>query len=99
MIYDVLQYIHDKNIPGLLLLIDFEKAFDSISWKFLFDALLFSTLDLTLSGGYLCFTTRQNSVLYKMVFFLNFLKLAEVADKAILFHLIYLIYVLKLWDI
>ena len=41
MIYDVLQYTHDKNIPGLLLLIDFEKAFDSISWKFLFDALLF----------------------------------------------------------
>ena len=41
MIYDVLQYTHDKNIPELLLLIDFEKAFDSISWKFLFDALLF----------------------------------------------------------
>ena len=28
-----------KNIPGLLMLIDFEKAFDSISWTFLYKAL------------------------------------------------------------
>ena len=29
----------EKNIPGLLLLIDFEKAFDSLSWNFLHKAL------------------------------------------------------------
>ena len=59
----------------------------------------FSTLDRILSGGYLCFTIRQNSVLYKMVFLcVFFFNLAEVADKGILFHLIYLIYLSKLWD-
>ncbi|PJE77966.1 hypothetical protein CI610_03105 [invertebrate metagenome] len=34
-IYDLMQYAEEKEIPGLLLLIDFEKAFDSISWNFI----------------------------------------------------------------
>ena len=39
VIYDILDYanIHEKK--GILLLIDFEKAFDSISWKFLLKCL------------------------------------------------------------
>ena len=41
MVYDVLQYAHEHKIPGMILLIDFEKAFDSVSWKFLFNALKF----------------------------------------------------------
>ena len=41
LIYDILQYTEEKDIPGLLLLIDFEKAFDSISWNFLFSVLKF----------------------------------------------------------
>ena len=35
LIYDIMQFTEEKDIPGLLLLIDFEKAFDSISWEFL----------------------------------------------------------------
>ena len=34
LLYDIMQYTEDHEIPGLLLLIDFEKAFDSISWDF-----------------------------------------------------------------
>ena len=34
LIYDLMQYTEENNIPGLLLLIDFEKAFDSLSWTF-----------------------------------------------------------------
>ena len=35
LIYDIMEYTEQENIPGLLLLIDFEKAFDSVSWSFI----------------------------------------------------------------
>lgn len=35
LVYDLMQYTEENNIPGLLLLIDFEKAFDSLSWAFI----------------------------------------------------------------
>ena len=34
LVYDLLQFTDEKYIPGLLLLIDFEKAFDSVSLTF-----------------------------------------------------------------
>ena len=41
LIYDMLQYTEENEIPGLLLLTDFEKAFDSVSWEFLYSVLKF----------------------------------------------------------
>lgn len=35
LIYDMMHYTEENNIPALLLLIDFEKAFDSLSWSFI----------------------------------------------------------------
>ena len=35
LIYDIMFYTELNDIPGLLLIIDFEKAFDSISWSFI----------------------------------------------------------------
>ena len=31
--YDIVQYAKEKNLPGMILLIDFEKAFDSVSYR------------------------------------------------------------------
>ena len=31
LIYDIIHYTKEENIPGLLMLIDFQKAFDSVS--------------------------------------------------------------------
>ena len=39
--FDVIQYAKDNNKTGLLLLVDFEKAYDSISFKFINKALKF----------------------------------------------------------
>ena len=34
-ILDLINYTNDSNIPGLLFLIDFEKAFDKLEWNFI----------------------------------------------------------------
>ena len=39
LIYDIIDFANCNNIPGLLMLIDFQKAFDSVSWKFLYSIL------------------------------------------------------------
>ena len=39
LIYDIMQYTETHNIPGLLVLVDFEMAFDSLSWSFIEKAL------------------------------------------------------------
>ena len=39
MVYDIMSYAKKFNIPGLLLLIDFQKVFDSVSWQFLYKVL------------------------------------------------------------
>lgn len=39
LVYHLMNNTEIKNISGLLILIDFEKAFDSTSWEFVFHAL------------------------------------------------------------
>jgi hypothetical protein len=39
LLYDAMHYLEENNKTGLLLLVDFEKAFDSIEWLFLKKAL------------------------------------------------------------
>lgn len=41
LVYDIMHFTENNDIPGLLMLIDFEKAFDSISWNFIYKALEF----------------------------------------------------------
>ena len=39
VIYDIMKFTEEQQIPGLILLIDFEKSFDSLSWNYLHKAL------------------------------------------------------------
>ena len=41
LVYDIMHCAEQYNLKGLLLLIDFEKAFDSISWSFINKVLSF----------------------------------------------------------
>ena len=41
LVYDILQFTEEERIPGILLLVDFEKAFDSLSWSFVNKVLKF----------------------------------------------------------
>ena len=34
LIHDPISYLHRTKLPGLLLCLDFEKAFDSVYWNF-----------------------------------------------------------------
>ena len=35
LLYDVINFSREQNKTGILLLIDFEKAFDSVTWSFI----------------------------------------------------------------
>ena len=39
LIYHTMHFTEYNKIPGLIMLVDFEKAFDSVSWDFLIEAL------------------------------------------------------------
>ena len=41
LVYDIMDYCEKQNEKGLLMLIDFEKAFDSVSWNFMYKAMQF----------------------------------------------------------
>ena len=41
IIYNTMQLCDDQQKHGLLLLVDFEKAFDSVSWSFLYKTFKF----------------------------------------------------------
>ena len=46
LINDIMEQTEQQDIPGILLLLDFRKAFDTIEWNFIQQTLSLSTLDL-----------------------------------------------------
>ncbi len=39
IVQDILEYCEKKNIPGAIVCLDFEKAYDKLEWNFMFEAL------------------------------------------------------------
>ena len=63
-ILDVMDYTKKENIPGILLFIDFEKAFDSLNWNF-----LLKCLECLKCSLYLCLMLNlQNAFLNCLIF-------------------------------
>ena len=44
IIFDMINYLEEKNLPGILFSIDFEKAFDSVQFPFIKKCLNYLTL-------------------------------------------------------
>ena len=63
---DIMDYTKLRNIPGLIVTIDFEKAFDSLSWSFFYlrswKSLILDSPSLT---GYAFFYTNRIELHYE----------------------------------
>ena len=62
LIYDILFETKEQNIPGLLLPIDFQQAFDSVCWKFISKILDYFSFGPSLKTGLIFFKTGLNRI-------------------------------------
>ena len=98
LIYDVLFETKQQNIPGLILSIDFEKAFDTVSWKFISKSLdYFNFGKLIKKWIHIIQKGTETSNLLKG-FMSEFFLLKQAADKVTHCHHIYFFYTQKSLD-
>ena len=64
LLHDVLAYSETENVPGLLLTIDFEKAFDSLSWAFIEKSLRFFNFPEDIINWFKTLYIHANSCIY-----------------------------------
>ena len=74
LIYDILHYTEDRDIPGMLLLIDFEKAFDSLSWSFVDETLTLFNFGPSIKKWFHIFYKDANSAVTQCGFLSDFFK-------------------------
>lgn len=77
MIYDVMFETARQNIPGMLMLIDFEKAFDSVSWRFINKVLELYNFGPSIRKWIELFQFDTESCIVQNGYFSNFFKLAR----------------------
>lgn len=70
-----MHYVEENDIPGLLLLVDFEKAFDTISWKFIDKALSFFNFGPSIQKWISVFQSNTLSAVTQAGCLSNFFKL------------------------
>ena len=63
LMYDIMNYAEENNIPGLLLLVDFEKAFDTVSWSFIQKVLQFFNFGPSIQRWIKVFQTNISSLI------------------------------------
>lgn len=79
--YDMMSYTEFNNIPGFLMLIDFEKAFNTVSWDFIFRTLTFFNFRVLHKKWIKGFYKNISSCFIQMVYFPSILALKEAVDK------------------
>ena len=81
LIYDILYETKNQDIPGLLLSIDFQQAFDSISWKFISKTLDYFNFGPSFKRWINSFKMELSHVSSKMGFYQNISIYKEDADR------------------
>ncbi len=94
-VYDIMNYVEKNNIPGLLLLIDFEKAFDSISWKFIHKVLHYFQFGQSIRTWITLFYKNAELSVNQHCNLSPFFSIHRAAARAILYRHIYLFSVQK----
>jgi hypothetical protein len=101
LLYDLMHYLEENNKTGLLLLVDFEKAFDSIEWLFLKKALNSFNFGPSLCKWFETLYSSASSCVINNGHLSHFFNLergfrqGDRADKVTLFLLTYLLLVLS----
>ena len=83
-IFDSTQYAKIRKLMGMLLLIDFEKAFDSLEWDFLLMVLKAYNFGFDFVSWFSLLYANSNSCVINNGFFLNSSRLAGHVDREIL---------------
>lgn len=77
LVYDIMSFTELQDIPGLLVVIDFEKAFDSVSWKLIQETLNFLNCVPSFCKWINTFQYNLNSCVTQAGFLSNFFKLGR----------------------
>ena len=73
--YDILFATRNDNIPGMILSIDFEKAFDTVSWKFINNVLKYFNFGPSFISWINIFQTGSESCIIQNGFMSDFFNL------------------------
>ena len=73
LIYDLMNYVEEENKPALLLVVDFEKAFDSVSKDFIGEVLEFFKFGPSMKKWISVLYNNISSAVTSVDFFLTFL--------------------------
>lgn len=77
LIYDLMNYTENNYIPGVLVMIDFEKAFDSVAWEFIQNTLNYFNFDPFICNWIKTFQCNAVSCVSQAGILSNFFKLGR----------------------
>jgi len=62
LLSDIMEFLDSKKFQGILLFVDFEKAFDTLEWSFILKTLEAFNYGETLKNGFPSFTTMHKAL-------------------------------------